>query len=578
MTNAYYTTPTDVAAGAKVRSIDLNTIDSSIDTAFDKLPTETNIKQGKVNYAVDTGAADAYLVSLPHAPASYTDGLHVRFKPTNTNTGAATINVNSLGAKSIKKINGDALSAGDLTANGTVDIYYNSTTGFFYLSSAASAGASATEAAASSTAASSSASAAATSASAAAASASSASTSASAASTSAAAAATSATTATTQASSASTSATNAASSASAASTSSTNAATSESNAANSASSSASSASAAAASAATISLPSIAGNASNMLRAKADESGLEYRPPTQVRSDIGAASLAGNTFTGGQNELKGPDIASAATTMDIWAAAQGNKMTVTGTTATSGLPAAPQAGASRELIAGGAWPLTHGANFILPGSANYTCTAGDIIEVTAITTTQFRLKITKADGTPVVSGAAPALVLLSTVTASNSATVDIETTFDGTYDAYLLVASGAKTSADGAVLQSTMKISGTYDTGNNYKYHCATLKSDASTYAADASGASGSINIMNSGIGNAANEGAAFSMMIFNPSSTALSKRVTWHGSGITAAGLEVCYTGSAHNTGTAALTGIRFFPSSGNIASGTFRLYGLKNS
>jgi hypothetical protein len=177
-----------------------------------------------------------------------------------------------------------------------------------------------------------------------------------------------------------------------------------------------------------------------------------------------------------------------------------------------------------------------------------------------------------------AGANSAMLLLSAVTASASATVDIETTFDGTYDAYLLVASGVKTSADGAVLQSTMKISGAYDTGNNYKYHCATLKSDASTYSADASNASGSINIMNSGIGNAANEGAAFSMMIFNPSSTALSKRVTWHGSGITAAGLEVCYTGSAHNTGTAALTGIRFFPSSGNIASGTFRLYGIKNS
>jgi hypothetical protein len=117
-----------------------------------------------------------------------------------------------------------------------------------------------------------------------------------------------------------------------------------------------------------------------------------------------AGRGGNTFAGGQNELKGPDIASAATTMGIWAAAQGNSMTVTGTAATSGLPAAPQAGASRELIAAGAWPLTHGANFILPGSANYTCTAGDIIDVTALTTTQFRLKITKADGTPVVAAA------------------------------------------------------------------------------------------------------------------------------------------------------------------------------
>lgn len=114
--------------------------------------------------------------------------------------------------------------------------------------------------------------------------------------------------------------------------------------------------------------------------------------------------AGGSLTGSVNELKGPDISSAATTMDIWTAAQGNVMTVTGTTATSGLPAAPQAGASRKLIAAGAWPLVHGANFLLPGSANRTCDAGDEVKVTALTTTQFRLTIIKADGTPVVPGA------------------------------------------------------------------------------------------------------------------------------------------------------------------------------
>jgi hypothetical protein len=184
-----------------------------------------------------------------------------------------------------------------------------------------------------------------------------------------------------------------------------------------------------------------------------------------------------------------------------------------------------------------------------------------------------LTIADADFTLEASGLKP----LSTVTASGSGTIDVETTFDGTSDAYLLVVSGIKTSADGAVMQAYMKIGGAYDTGNNYKYHCATLKSDASTYAADASNASGVFNIMNSGIGNAANEGASFSMMIFNPSSTALSKHVTWHGSGITAAGLEVCYVGAAHNTGTAALTGIRISPSSGTVTA-VARLYAIKNS
>jgi hypothetical protein len=546
MTNAYYTTPADVVAGAKVRSIDLNTIDSAIDTAFDKLPTETNIKQGKVNYAVDTGVADAYLVALPHAPVSYSDGLHVRFKPANTNTGASTMNVSSLGVKSIKKINGDALSSGDLTANGTVDIYYNSTTGFFYLSSAASAGASATAAEVS-------AAAAASSASSASASASDASTSASSASTSASSSSTSASTATTQASNASTSATNAATSASSASTSATNAATSETNAASSATSAAASAAAAISSAAYIDTnPVVKGSVDDTKRLRFEVDGFTtattrvLTPPNYdgtIATIAGSETLTNKTLT--TPTLTTPSLGEAVATSI-------NKVAIT-TPATS----------ATLSIADGATLATSGANSITltsTGATNVTLpTSGTLATTSDIAT-------------------AGALALLSTVTASASSTVDVESTFSSTYDAYLLVASGIKTSADGAVLQSTMKIGGAYDTGNNYKYHCATLKSDASTYVGDASGASGSINIMNSGIGNAANEGASFSMMIFNPSSTTLSKRVTWHGSGITAAGLEVCYTGSAHNTGTASLTGIRFFPSSGNIASGSFRLYGIKNS
>jgi len=45
--------------------------------------------------------------------------------PLVTNTGAATMNVNSLGALAITKLNGTALAAGDLVAGVTACIYYN---------------------------------------------------------------------------------------------------------------------------------------------------------------------------------------------------------------------------------------------------------------------------------------------------------------------------------------------------------------------------------------------------------------------------------------------------------------------
>ncbi len=177
MSNLYYTSPSDVAALTKVRASDLNNVDAAVDSAFDKLPTETNIKQGKVNYAVTGGSADAYTVSLPHAPASYTDGLLVEAYIHATNTGASTINVNSLGVKSIKLQNGDTPAAGDLQK--FVTLRYSTTTGFFHatgnaVTAAASAATSAAAAAASQSAAASSASSASSSATSASASATSA--------------------------------------------------------------------------------------------------------------------------------------------------------------------------------------------------------------------------------------------------------------------------------------------------------------------------------------------------------------------------------------------------------------------
>ncbi len=50
-----------------------------------------------------------------------------------------------------------------------------------------------------------------------------------------------------------------------------------------------------------------------------------------------------------------------------------------------------------------------------------------------------------------------LVLLSTVTASSSATMDIETTFNSTYDKYLISVSGLVCATDGSQLQMLLKI-------------------------------------------------------------------------------------------------------------------------
>lgn len=98
---------------------------AAIVTAFNKIPEELLLKRDMATYATDSGAADAYIVTLPSSPVAHTLGMSVRFKTANSNTGASTINVNALGAKAIKRFDGSALSAGDILAGGIVTLDYD---------------------------------------------------------------------------------------------------------------------------------------------------------------------------------------------------------------------------------------------------------------------------------------------------------------------------------------------------------------------------------------------------------------------------------------------------------------------
>lgn len=98
-----------------------------------------------------------------------------------------------------------------------------------------------------------------------------------------------------------------------------------------------------------------------------------------------------------------DVASAAT-LDLDAnAANSDKLRITGTTTTTAITLAD--GQVRMLRAAGAWPITHGASLICPGSASYTCAAGDLVMAIGEATGVVRLMIWKADGAPVVASGA-----------------------------------------------------------------------------------------------------------------------------------------------------------------------------
>ena len=136
-----------------------------------------------------------------------------------------------------------------------------------------------------------------------------------------------------------------------------------------------------------------------------------------RAYAGAALAISGTLAAALNAAKGSAVASATTT-NIWAS-DGNTIHVTGTATITGLGTAPQAGATRRVVADGAFTLTNGANLICPGGADITAAAGDVFEVLAETTTQHRItSYTKADGTAVT---APEGISASSTTALTSGT-------------------------------------------------------------------------------------------------------------------------------------------------------------
>ena len=92
------------------------------------LPDIQDIQEQRGIFAAVGGTANIYVLTLSPAPAAYVTGNRFTFKVNVTNTGPSTLNVNGLGAKSIKK--GDGVTdpaAGDLTIGQIVSVVYDGT-------------------------------------------------------------------------------------------------------------------------------------------------------------------------------------------------------------------------------------------------------------------------------------------------------------------------------------------------------------------------------------------------------------------------------------------------------------------
>jgi hypothetical protein len=84
---------------------------------------------GVADFYTDSGVADAYVLSPIDSfkgPESYIDGMKVRFRAGNINTGASTVNVDSIGVKNIKAQDGTTdIASGDINTDKDVTLRYD---------------------------------------------------------------------------------------------------------------------------------------------------------------------------------------------------------------------------------------------------------------------------------------------------------------------------------------------------------------------------------------------------------------------------------------------------------------------
>ena len=169
-----------------------------------------------------------------------------------------------------------------------------------------------------------------------------------------------------------------------------------------------------------------------------------------------------------------------------------------------------------------------------------------------------------------------MVLISTATASNNATIEF-TGIDNTYSTYLIVGTNIvpATNAVRLLSRTSSNNGSSYDNGlSNYQYRCY---SDASG-TPSGTGSGQEIDLSHAsdgGLSNTAANGSDIRLFLYNPSDTSTKTMISCQSSMYVSSGIPVGSTCTATRDATSAVDAIQLLMSSGNISTGTFKLYGI---
>jgi len=160
-----------------------------------------------------------------------------------------------------------------------------------------------------------------------------------------------------------------------------------------------------------------------------------------------------------------------------------------------------------------------------------------------------------------------------VTSSTASVTLGGSNWDSSYDVYMIAVNNVAPTTDGATPIFRVTKSGTAQTDSEYDYAVKQLRTDTTF------GNNAEVNIdsfKTNDIGTNTGEVLNMIVYLYNFNSSSEYSFITQEISQISSSGLHRGRQGGAVHTVASASDGMQFLMSSGNIASGTFTLYGLK--
>ena len=190
----------------------------------------------------------------------------------------------------------------------------------------------------------------------------------------------------------------------------------------------------------------------------------------------------------------------------------------------------------------------------------------------------------AGAAPTFQAASGAMVFIASSTASSSATIDFTSGIGSTYDEYIFVIVDLLPATNATSLWARFSDDGgsTWEAGaTDYLY--ASLAYDSDGSPTDVNNDAGQAQmVISTPLSNTAGNTHNGKVMLSSPSNTTYDKNLVYRMGGVDSSGNSSGLIGASRlnqGGGTwAAIDGVRFLMSSGNIASGDFYLYGIKKS